>query len=94
MEQGGGRQVDGTNAKLQLALFRLDVSHERIQDPVTREVLATGKSARQGINVDAEVRLTPALTLLADGTINDAHVKGEPKTRASLRCWHQPRGRW
>jgi outer membrane receptor protein involved in Fe transport len=74
-----GVRYDGTNAKLQLALFRLDVSHERIQDPVTREVLATGKSARQGINVDAEVRLTPALTLLADGTFNDAHVKGEPE---------------
>ncbi len=78
-----GVRYDGTNAKLQLALFRLDVSHERIQDPVTREVLATGKSARQGINVDAEVRLTPALTLLADGTINDAHVKGESRRRGN-----------
>jgi outer membrane receptor protein involved in Fe transport len=54
------------------------VSHERIQDPVTREVLATGRSARQGINLEAEVRLTPRLTLFADGTINDAYIKGDP----------------
>jgi outer membrane receptor protein involved in Fe transport len=60
-----------------LALFRLDVSHERIQDPITREVLPTGKSVRQGINLNAEVRLTERLRLQADGTINDAHVKGD-----------------
>jgi outer membrane receptor protein involved in Fe transport len=53
------------------------VSHERIQDPVTREVLPTGRSVRQGINLDAEVRLTQRLTLTVDGTVNDAHVKGD-----------------
>jgi len=72
-----GVRYDGANAKLQVALFRLDVSHERIQDPVTRDVLATGESARQGINLDGEVRLTRRLTLFADGTINDAFVKGD-----------------
>jgi hypothetical protein len=56
----------------------MDVSHERIQDPITRDVVATGRSARQGINADAVVRLGHGLTLLADGTVNDAHVKGEP----------------
>jgi outer membrane receptor protein involved in Fe transport len=55
----------------------LDVSHERIQDPVTREVLPTGRSVRQGINLDAEVRLTQRLNFTVDGTINDAHVKGD-----------------
>jgi TonB-dependent receptor-like protein len=73
-----GARYDGANAKLQIALFRLDVSHERIQDPVTREVLATGRSARQGINLEGEVRLTRQLTLFSDGTINDAYVKGDP----------------
>lgn len=72
-----GARYDGNTVTAQLALFRLDVSHERIQDPVTREVLPTGKSVRQGINLDAEIRLTQRLTLQADGTINDAHVKGE-----------------
>jgi outer membrane receptor protein involved in Fe transport len=59
-----GARYDGTAVKAQFALFRLDVSHERIQDPVTREVLATGKSKRQGINADVEVRLTRRVTLL------------------------------
>jgi outer membrane receptor protein involved in Fe transport len=71
-----GARYDGTSFTAQLALFRLDVSHERIQDPVTREVLPTGESLRQGINLDAELRVTASVTLSADGTINDAHVKG------------------
>jgi outer membrane receptor protein involved in Fe transport len=73
-----GARYDGSAVTAQLALFRLDVSHERIQDPVTREVLPTGKSLRQGVNLDAEVRLTRWLTLHADGTVNDARVKGDP----------------
>lgn len=77
----GGR-FDGADLKLQLALFRLDVSHERIQDPITREILATGRSARQGVNLEAEVRLTQQFTLFADGTLNDAHIKDEPASGA------------
>jgi len=75
-----GARYDGSTMTAQLALFRLDVSHERIQDPVTREVLPTGKSVRQGINLDAEVRLSSRVTLMADGTVNDARIKGDPST--------------
>ncbi|MEO8090913.1 MAG: TonB-dependent receptor, partial [Gemmatimonadales bacterium] len=71
-----GARYDGTSLTAQVAYFRLDVSHERIQDPITREVLPTGKSVRQGINVDAEVRLTQRLAFTVDGTVNDARVKG------------------
>jgi outer membrane receptor protein involved in Fe transport len=78
-----GARYDGSAVTAQLALFRLDVSHERIQDPITREVLPTGKSARQGINLDAEVRLTQRLTLMVDGTVNDAHVKGNGASGAT-----------
>jgi TonB dependent receptor/TonB-dependent Receptor Plug Domain len=78
-----GARYDGSTVTAQVALFRLDVSHERIQDPVTRDVLPTGESARQGINLEAEVRLTPGLKLVADGTINDAKVKGDPSEPAS-----------
>jgi outer membrane receptor protein involved in Fe transport len=78
-----GARYDGSSLTAQLALFRLDVSHERIQDPVTREVLPTGESVRQGINLDAELRITSRLTLMADGTINDARVKGETSTGAT-----------
>ena len=49
-----GARYDGAGITAQLALFRLDVSHERIQDPVTREVLATGRTLRQGISANVE----------------------------------------
>jgi TonB-dependent receptor-like protein len=79
-----GARYDGSSLTAQIALFRLDVSHERLQDPVTREVLPTGKSLRQGINLDAEARVTQRLTLTVDGTVNDAHVKGNASGAGSL----------
>jgi outer membrane receptor protein involved in Fe transport len=72
-----GARYDGVGITAQLALFRLDASHERIQDPVTREVLPTGRSKRQGVSANVEARLTRMFTLFADGTVNDATVKGE-----------------
>jgi hypothetical protein len=72
-----GVRYDGASLTAQVALFRLDVSHERIQDPVTREILTTGGSKRQGINADVTLRLSSTVSLVADGTVNDAHVKGE-----------------
>ena len=72
-----GARYDGAGITAQLALFRLDVSHERIQDPVTREVLATGRTKRQGISANVEASVTRTLTLFVDGTVNDATVKGE-----------------
>jgi hypothetical protein len=75
-----GARYDGSTISAQLALFRLDVSHERIQDPVTREVLPTGKSLRQGINLEAQARLSRRLTFTLDGTVNDAHVKENPQS--------------
>jgi outer membrane receptor protein involved in Fe transport len=71
-----GARYDGGSLTALVALFRLDVSRERIQDPITRDVLATGRSKRQGINADVELRATKSLTLFVDGTINDAKVKG------------------
>ncbi|HSJ76846.1 MAG TPA: TonB-dependent receptor, partial [Gemmatimonadales bacterium] len=73
-----GARYDGGSLTAQLALFRLDVSHERIQDPITREVLPTGESLRQGVNLDAELRVSQQVSLMLDGTWNDAHVKGDP----------------
>jgi outer membrane receptor protein involved in Fe transport len=78
-----GARYDGGAVTAQVALFRLDVSHERIQDPITREVLATGRSKRQGINADVEVRLSRVLTAYLDGTINDARVKGDESSGAA-----------
>ena len=76
-----GARYDAASFTGQVALFRLDVSHERIQDPVTREVLSTGQSLRQGINLDAELKIGSSVTLSADGTINDAHLKGGSENR-------------
>jgi hypothetical protein len=73
-----GARYENPSFTGQVALFRLDVSHERIQDPVTREILSTGESLRQGINAEAELKLGSVVTLSADGTINDSHVKGGP----------------
>ena len=83
-----GARYDGAGITAQLALFRLDVSHERIQDPVTREVLATGRTLRQGISANVEARLDRVFTLLVDGTVNDATVKsgGGPARRAGGRA--------
>jgi outer membrane receptor protein involved in Fe transport len=75
-----GARYEGTFGSAQLAFFRLDVSHERILNPVTREVIPTGKSVRQGINFDAELRLGSRLRLMADGTLNDARIKGDSGT--------------
>jgi outer membrane receptor protein involved in Fe transport len=78
-----GARYDGSAVTAQVALFRLDVSHERIQDPITRQVLATGRSKRQGINADAEARLSRVFTVYLDGTINDARVKGDGSSGAA-----------
>ena len=80
-----GARYDGAGITAQLALFRLDVSHERIQDPVTREVLATGRTLRQGISANVEARLDRVFTLLVDGTVNDATVKSGGRSRREGR---------
>ncbi len=69
-----GVRFDGGHAHLQLAAFRLDVSNERIQDPITREIVSSGSSVRQGLNADIEVRWHGGFVFRADGTVTDAHV--------------------
>ncbi|MDQ3136600.1 MAG: TonB-dependent receptor [Gemmatimonadota bacterium] len=85
-----GARYDGETVTAHLALFRLDVSHERIQDPITREVVASGRSKRQGLNATAELRVSPMVTLFADGTINDARIKGERFSSQPTRAARVP----
>ncbi len=59
-----------------LALFRMDVSNERVLDPVTREVSSAGTSVRQGVDLDLGVRLRPWLRGVAAATWNDARLTG------------------
>ncbi len=70
-----GVRYDGERAHLQLAAFRLDVSNERIQDPITREIFSSGGSVRQGINADVEMNWRGRVVLRADGTVTDARVR-------------------
>ncbi len=65
-----------------LALFRLDVAHERIQDPVTREISSAGGSVRQGVTGSLDWLLSPRFRILAEGTFNDANISGAPQPEA------------
>ncbi len=73
-EAGATYQDERVEARL--ALFRFDVSNERIQDPVTREVSDAGESKRQGISLELSVTPTPSIRLDAEGTWNDAEITG------------------
>ena len=64
----------GTLAQVQLALFRLDVAGERVQDPITRDITGAGRSVRQGVEGSVEFPLGPRLRLTATGTVNDANI--------------------
>ncbi|HEY9522824.1 MAG TPA: TonB-dependent receptor [Thermopolyspora sp.] len=57
-----------------IALFRFDVGHERILDPVTREVTEAGESVRQGVSLDVSVAPRPGLRLAAEAVWNDARI--------------------
>jgi len=71
-----GASYQNDRVQVQVALFRIDVAHERIQDPVTRDVSDAGQSVRQGASVDASVAVAHSLRLVAEGTFNDAKITG------------------
>ncbi len=62
-----------------LALFRMDVANERIQDPVSLLILDTGSSYRQGVSARLGWQATRRLHLQANATWNNARIKqGDP----------------
>ncbi|HXQ28822.1 MAG TPA: TonB-dependent receptor [Gemmatimonadales bacterium] len=61
------QRVSGT-----LALFRDDVSNEQTFDPITLNAFNGGSSTRQGAEIDFTGRVTNAVHLSADWTIQDA----------------------
>lgn len=71
-------------AQLRLSFFRIDVRHEVIQDPVTREIVNAGGSKRQGIDVDASVPLGERVLLTGSATFNDADIKDVVAAAPSL----------
>jgi outer membrane receptor protein involved in Fe transport len=60
-----------------VALFRLDVDHERVQDPVTREISNLGSSVRQGVDVSGRLGLPYDSWLEASATFNDARLSDQ-----------------
>jgi outer membrane cobalamin receptor len=71
-----GVSYDDSRLQARLALFRLDVSNERILDPVTREVSDAGESVRQGVSLDLTWAAVSRLRFLFEGTVNDAKITG------------------
>jgi hypothetical protein len=80
-----GALYEDERARVQLALFRLDVSQERIMDPVTREISDEGQSVRQGVSLDMAVAATSWLRLTAEGTWNDAKISDVIESPATIR---------
>jgi outer membrane receptor protein involved in Fe transport len=73
--------------QVRLSVFRFDVSHERIQDPITLGISDAGRSFRQGIELDASVPLG-AVRLIAAATFNDARLKtADVSTSGRLGGW-------
>lgn len=77
-----GVQVTTEDLQAEAALFRMDVTNERIQDPVTLAVVNSGASYRQGVWGRVAWRALARLTLEADATFNDARIKGEAEEPA------------
>lgn len=64
-----------------LALFRMDVANERIQDPVTLLILDTGASYRQGLSARLGWQASRRLSFQANATWNNARIKeSDPPT--------------
>ena len=59
-----------------LSLFRVDVSNERIQDPVTLSISSEGSSTRQGVSLMGGVNFLEGVTLDLRGTYNHARLSG------------------
>ncbi|MEO8449100.1 MAG: TonB-dependent receptor [Gemmatimonadota bacterium] len=57
------------------ALFRMDVSNEQTFDPITATSTSGGASRRQGVELDVEAQLGPAVDLRTDWTFNDAKYR-------------------
>jgi len=59
-----------------VSFFQFNVANERVRDPVSLQILATGTSRRRGATLDATLRVGPRLALQAEATLNDATVTG------------------
>lgn len=71
-----GLDFDGGGVEAHVSLFRTDVAHERIQDPITLAITSSGSSVRQGVEAMADVDLGRGVRLFGRGTLTDAVLSG------------------
>jgi outer membrane receptor for Fe3+-dicitrate len=71
-----GAQYGNGPLQAGISFFQFNVANERIQDPVTLELLDTGTSRRRGAMLNATWQPTVHLAFLLDATLNDAKVTG------------------
>ncbi|MEZ4415732.1 MAG: TonB-dependent receptor [Gemmatimonadota bacterium] len=72
-----GLQLLASSVTARLAAFRLDVTNERIQDPVSRVISNQGASVRQGLSVDVAWAASARMSLFGSLTYNDAYIAEE-----------------
>jgi hypothetical protein len=72
-----GAQFAPGPLEVEVAVFRMEVSNERIQDPVTAEITRAGTSRRQGVDVRGSLRLWDVGHLTFGATWNDAKLTGD-----------------
>jgi outer membrane receptor protein involved in Fe transport len=71
-----GVEYDGGPLQLAASFFQFNTANERIRDPVSLDILATGTSRRRGISGSATWQISRRLLVLASGTLNDATITG------------------
>lgn len=71
-----GLHFDAPGLQSHLALFRTEVTNERIQDPITLGISSAGSSVRQGIEGTFTYELPAGLTISGRGTVTDAKLSG------------------
>lgn len=72
-----GLHYERPGVESHLALFRTDVTNERIQDPITLEIGSSGSSVRQGIEVTFAYQLPIGLPPSGRGTVTRAQLSGQ-----------------
>ena len=67
-----GLRFDTHGVSGSVALFQMDVSNEQTFDPIALTSRSGGSSRRRGVELEMQVRASPAVTISTDWTLNDA----------------------
>lgn len=70
-----GIKVSGSHVSTTAAAFQMDVSDDQQFSDICACAVSGGASRRRGIDVSAEARVFPSLTVTTDWTVNDAKFR-------------------